>query len=359
MSRELSIPASIPGDHDPARWDYDLPPERIALAPARPRDAAKLLVLRRGLGERQHRSVRDLPLLLAPGDLVIVNETRVIPARLHGVVEGTRRAVEILLVREIRPGRWRAWIRHIRRLRPGDLVDFTGHSTRLRMLSRQGEEAELEVIGDVSLLLSSCGEVPLPPYIRRPPTADDRSDYQTIFARVPGAVAAPTAGLHFTESLLDGLRERGVEVARLLLHVGPGTFRPIRLDDVRGHKVEAEFYAIPEPTRSAIARCRARGGKVVAVGTTTVRALETWALRSEVTSMPEIDPAEGWTDLTIVPPFSFRAVGALLTNFHLPRSSLLLLVCAFAGTEAVLAAYQEAIRRDYRFYSYGDAMLIL
>jgi S-adenosylmethionine:tRNA ribosyltransferase-isomerase len=315
--------------------------------------------MRRGAGEREHRQVRDLPDLLAPGDLVVVNETRVLPARLHGTVAGTARPFEVLLVREIAPGRWRGWVRHVRRLRSGEVIGFAGHPTQLKFLGRDGEEAELEVLGDISLLLAGRGEVPLPPYIRRPLTASDRDDYQTVFARVPGAVAAPTAGLHFTEDLLSRLAVRGIELERLVLHVGPGTFRPIRTGDILEHKVQSEYYAIPGAVRSAVARCRARGSRVVAVGTTTVRALETWGLHGPGADEAIAEGAEGWTDLTIVPPFEFRVVDALLTNFHLPRSSLLLLVSAFAGTEALLAAYEEAIRREYRFYSYGDAMVIL
>jgi S-adenosylmethionine:tRNA ribosyltransferase-isomerase len=340
--------------NDPAAYDYFLPEGKIASRPATPRDAARLLVLTRGEAVPQDRVVRDLPQLLSPGDLVVVNETRVIPARLFGTIERGARAVEILLIREAAPGLWAAWVRPARALREGDAIRFEGQETVARFVGRRDETAEIAFEGEVSQLLTACGHVPLPPYIRRPDDAVDQEDYQTIYARVPGAVAAPTAGLHFTESLIARLTECGVGLARILLHVGPGTFRPIRVPDIRAHRVLEEFYEIPAGAASAIAEARSRGGRIVAVGTTTVRALESWARTVE-----QMDaPAQGWTDLTIVPPFEFRVVDVLLTNFHLPKSSLLLLVCAFGGRERILAGYEEAVRRGYRFYSYGDAMVV-
>ena len=223
------------------------------------------------------------------------------------------------------------------------------------MLGREGEAAELRIDGDLAALLASSGHVPLPPYIRRDDDEADRQDYQTVFARTPGAVAAPTAGLHFTDRLLSRLADRNVSIARILLHVGPGTFRPVRVDDLRDHRVEAEYFEISREAAAAIREAQARGGHIIAVGTTSARTLE-GGLRMPG---PADGSRSGWTDLTIVPPFDFRVVSALLTNFHLPQSSLLLLVCAFAGREKVLAAYREAVRLEYRFYSYGDAMLIL
>jgi S-adenosylmethionine:tRNA ribosyltransferase-isomerase len=336
-------------DHDPAAYDYPLPEERIAAHPARPRDSARLLVMRRDGSRIEHRGVRDLPDLLEPGDLLVVNETQVLPARLRGRHVRRDREVEILLIRETQPRHWLAWVRGARAIHPGDAIHFDC-DVAATAGPREGESIVLRFEGDLPALLAAAGHMPLPPYIRRPDEPEDRDDYQTVFARIPGAVAAPTAGLHFTPELIARLQERGVAIARVLLHVGPGTFRPIRATDLRDHRVEAESFSIADDAAEAIAATRARGRRVVAVGTTTTRCLETFAGHGA---------REGWTDLTIVPPYRFRAIDALMTNFHLPRSSLLLLVSTFAGRERVLAAYAEAVREGYRFYSYGDAMLIL
>jgi len=339
---------------DIARYDYLLPPERIAQRPVSPREAARLLVLPQCGSGIEHRRVADLPELLRPGDLLVVNETRVVAARLLGRIAGRDREIEILLTREAAPGIWLAWVRPARALREGDPIEFPGQTARFVFLGREGETATLRVDGEIADLIGSCGHVPLPPYIRRPDDAADREDYQTIFARLPGAVAAPTAGLHFTEPLVEALESRGIEIARLSLHVGPGTFRPLRTPDLREHRVESEYYAIEEGEMDRIAGARRAGRRIVAVGTTTTRALESWA-RSESRGAGAL---AGWTDLTIVPPFAFAAVDVLMTNFHLPRSSLLLMVCAFGGRDRILHAYREAVERGYRFYSYGDAMLI-
>ncbi len=343
-------------------YDYDLPPALIAQEPLAQRDASRLLVLDRESGVLAHRQFRDLPEYLRAGDLLVLNETRVIAARLRGRRAGGG-AAEVLLVRPAPDGRWLALVRPGSRLRPG---------TTLAIVDREGRVAGQVVIEEpageglravrpgepgVTDLLARAGEVPLPPYIRRPggPSAADRDAYQTVYARVPGAVAAPTAGLHLTEPLLARLADRGVDVARLVLHVGPGTFRPVQVEDPADHHLDAEWCAVPPGTAAAVNRARERGGRVVAVGTTSTRALEAAA---RATGLP-LAGFEGWVGLYIYPPFEFAAVDALVTNFHLPRSSLLLLVCAFAGRERVLAAYREAVAAGYRFYSYGDAMLIL
>ena len=342
---------------DIAEFDYDLPPELIAQEPLPERDASRLLVLDRRSGETSHHAFRELPSLLAPGDLLVVNRSRVIPARLLG-----RRAsggeAEVLLVRDRGDGRWEALVRPGRHLRPGQRVTVDDDlsvviesealredgTRQVRLLSRRR---------DVEGALERCGHTPLPPYIRRPDRPADRERYQTVYAREPGSVAAPTAGLHFTAPLLARLAERGVERAEVLLHVGPGTFQPVKALQVEDHRVGAEARVVPPETAAAMERTRARGGRVLAVGTTTVRALES-AARADGT----VAAAEGETELVIVPGHRFRAVDAILTNFHLPRSSLLLLVAAFAGREVVLKAYAEAVQERYRFYSYGDAMLI-
>jgi S-adenosylmethionine:tRNA ribosyltransferase-isomerase len=317
------------------------------------------MVLSRAGGALGHHVFRDLPDLLAPGDLLVVNRSRVFPARLLG-----RRAsggeAEVLLVRDLGDdGRWEAMVRPGRHLRPGQRVTLDDDLSvviesealaadgrrRVRLLSRRR---------DVAAGLERCGHTPLPPYIRRPDRPSDRQRYQTVYAREPGSVAAPTAGLHFTPAVLERLKERGVQTAEVVLHVGPGTFRPVTAERVEDHVVDPEPFVVPEETAAAVAAARARGARVVAAGTTTVRTLETVARDDGA-----IEAGQGETALAIVPGFRFRVVDTLLTNFHLPRSSLLLLVSAFAGRERVLQAYGEAVRAGYRFYSYGDAMLVV
>jgi S-adenosylmethionine:tRNA ribosyltransferase-isomerase len=340
-------------------YDYALPSEAIAQEPAEPRDAARLLVLDRATGTRGEARVGDLPGLLRPGDCLVVNDTRVIPARLLGRLEGTERAVEVLLLHEADGGAWEALVRPGRRCRPGTrLVLGDGAARAVVTGAREDGRRLLQVDapGGVRGLLARHGLPPLPPYIRhyRKPGGEDWTRYQTVYAREDGAVAAPTAGLHFTTGLLARLAAAGVERHALTLHVGPGTFRPVRAARVRDHRVEAERYEVPAATAAAVTRARREGRRVVAVGTTTVRALETAA-----DGRGGVAAGAGWSELTITPGHAFHVVDALLTNFHLPRSSLLLLVSAFAGRERILAAYAQAVAAGYRFYSYGDAMLVL
>lgn len=286
-----------------------------------------------------------------------MNRSRVLPARLLGRKPGGGR-VEVLLLRQAgHESEWEGFVRPGRRLRTGARVEV-GEGLRVHVASEAREPdgrrlLRLESPGPVPEALERWGHTPLPPYVRRPDRPADRERYQTIFARERGSVAAPTAGLHFTPRLLSALAARGVDLAEVLLHVGPGTFRPVQVEDVEAHRVAAEPFRVPPETAAAVRSTRARGGRVVAVGTTAVRALESAAGEGG-----EVVPAAGETDLVIVPGYRFRVVDALLTNFHLPRSSLLLLVAAFASREAVLAAYSEAVERGYRFYSYGDAMLV-
>jgi S-adenosylmethionine:tRNA ribosyltransferase-isomerase len=342
-------------------FEYELPPGRIAQEPLAERDSSRLLVLDRSTGAMRHHIFRDLPELLNPGDLLVTNRSRVIPARLLGR-KPTGGVAEILLIRPIEgPSLWEALVHPGRRLRVGATIHL-GSSPLLiaRILSESlGADGRRRVRleapeGDVAAAIRTHGHVPLPPYVERPESPEDRDRYQTVYAREEGSVAAPTAGLHFTEGLLARLEARGIERSEIVLHVGPGTFRPVRTERVEDHRVEAEPFTIPESTAEAIARARTRGSTVVAVGTTTVRTLETAALPDG-----SVPPASGTTDCVIVPGFRFRVTGGLITNFHLPRSSLLLLACAFAGRERLLAAYAEAVRSGYRFYSYGDATLLL
>ncbi len=346
-------------------YDYELPPELIAQEPLPERASSRLLVLDRSSGSLRHLTFADLPELLLPGDLLVTNRSRVLPARLLGRRPGGGEA-EILLIRPRQADLWDAMVRPGRRLRSGAVVEIApGFHVRVEGASG-APAAESAAQGPMRLVrllteglnpreaIDRHGHVPLPPYIRRPDRAADRERYQTIYARESGSVAAPTAGLHFTSELLGRLDARGVARAELVLHVGPGTFRPVEVDDVREHRVDAELFTIPTPTAATASQARREGRRVVAVGTTTTRALE-----SALTPEGSLRPGDGQTDLVITPGYPFRVVSGLVTNFHLPRSSLLLLVCAFAGRENVLAAYREAVRERYRFYSYGDAMLII
>ncbi|HEU0091135.1 MAG TPA: tRNA preQ1(34) S-adenosylmethionine ribosyltransferase-isomerase QueA [Vicinamibacteria bacterium] len=340
-----------------AEFDYPLPPASIAQEAIEPRDAARLMRLPRTEGTPTDHVFRDLPRLLRPGDLLVVNRSRVFPARLLGRRDGGG-AAEVFLLREVGDERWEALVRPGRRLRPGAVISIDGGLSAVVEAAAVGTEGRRVVhlraeSGPLEAALERAGHVPLPPYIRRPDRPDDRARYQTVYAREKGSVAAPTAGLHFTPSVLDALRAAGLGVAELVLHVGPGTFRPVTAAEVEDHRLEPEPYLIPAETAEAIAAARTRGGRVIAVGTTVVRALEA-AARNEGT----VSAGAGETALVVRPGFTFRIVDALITNFHLPRSSLLLLVAAFAGRERVLDAYEEAVRRGYRFYSYGDAMLL-
>jgi S-adenosylmethionine:tRNA ribosyltransferase-isomerase len=325
--------------------DYELPERLIAQEPLESRSASRLLHLPPS-GPPLHRRFAELPALLHSGDLVVLNETRVIPARLH-LRRATGGAVEALLVRP-EAGGWAALLKPANRLHEGERLS-AAHGASARLVEmRPGGEGVLEFAGvEPGEVPERLGVVPLPPYVRRPPRAEDRERYQTVFARVPGAVAAPTAGLHFDEAVLAAFAAAGVAIARLVLHVGPGTFRPLPQGPIDDHRLDPERFDVPERTRELVGSTRSRGGRVVAVGTTTVRALESVERGRERE-----------TDLFIRPPFEFRAVDCLVTNFHLPRSSLLCLVAAFSGSERILAAYREAVRLEYRFYSYGDATFL-
>jgi S-adenosylmethionine:tRNA ribosyltransferase-isomerase len=343
-------------------FDYDLPAASIAQEPA-PRGESRLLVLDRQ-GPERHSRVRDLPRLLRPGDLLVLNDTRVIPARLYGRSAGGGK-MEILLVERVAEREWEALVRPGRRARPGAVIAIEeGLAAEVVDKREDGSfhRYRLRFSEPIEPHLDRLGHIPLPPYIHRPDTPEDRERYQTVFARRPGAVAAPTAGLHFTEDLLRELEAAGVETARVTLHVGIGTFKPVAAERLAEHRMESERYEIGEEAAAAIRRARMSGRRIVAVGTTVVRTLEGAALAT-LAANGEVRAGSGATDLFIFPGgpdspgFRFQVVDALLTNFHLPRSTLLMLVSAFAGRERVLAAYGEAIREGYRFYSYGDAML--
>lgn len=336
-------------------FHFELPPELIAQYPAPQRDSSRLLVLNRADASIQHLAFGDLPTLLGPRDALTLNQTRVVPARLRGQRAGSAGPVELLLIRQ-EGERWLAMGKPARRLGLGSRLEFGGGRLAAEVMEQEGpgrvwvrfEPAQVDEI------LSSLGEIPLPPYIRRPIQEADKDRYQTVYARVEGAIAAPTAGLHFTAALLERIEAQGTAIAPILLHVGPGTFVPVRSGDIRQHRIDPEYYQITEESAALLRQRRQEGGRIFAVGTTVVRTLET---ACEATG--QLAAGEGWTAKYIYPPYTFRAVDALVTNFHLPESTLLLLVAAFAGRELLLEAYRQAVAARYRFYSYGDAMLIL
>ncbi|MBL4717284.1 MAG: tRNA preQ1(34) S-adenosylmethionine ribosyltransferase-isomerase QueA [Erythrobacter sp.] len=336
-------------------FDFELPPERIALRPARPRDAARMLVVR-GEGPFEDRGVRDLPHMLRAGDVLVFNDTRVIPAQL----EGRRGEAKIgaTLHKRIDLRRWQAFVRNAKRLRVGDIAEFGGGVTALAEERLPDGSFVLAFGGDepVEVLLERAGRMPLPPYIagKRPTDARDREDYQTMFAQEDGAVAAPTAALHFTPELMAALAEAGVGTETLTLHVGAGTFLPVKADDTDDHAMHAEWGRIEPAVAARLNAVRKEGGRVIAVGTTSLRLLESATGEDGV-----IQPFAGDTAIFITPGYRFRAIDGLMTNFHLPKSTLMMLVSALMGRDRMMAAYEYAIAQEYRFYSYGDSSLLL
>jgi S-adenosylmethionine:tRNA ribosyltransferase-isomerase len=338
-------------------YDFHLPPERIAQSPAERRDASRLLVVDRATGELHHRVFSDLIEYLNPGDALVLNETRVFPARLVGRKPTGAQAEVLLLTPHGGDEKvWTALVRPGAKLKPGRTVEIGEELSVEIVESTPGGERIVRLVTELPLAeaLDRYGEVPLPPYVERAATAEDRERYQTVYARERGSVAAPTAGLHFTPELLAAAEAKGVRVVRLVLHVGVGTFRPVETDDPSEHRMHSEWYSVSAESAAALNSVRASGGALWAVGTTSVRTLET------VTTEDGVVPAgEGWTDIFIRPPYRFRAVDHLVTNFHLPKSTLLMLVSAFAGYDLMMRAYAEAVAREYRFFSYGDAMVIV
>ena len=342
-------------------FDFDLPDDRIALRPASPRDSARLLLVREN-GAREHRTMRELPELLRAGDCLVVNDTRVIPARFTGRrlardASAAGAGIEVTLHRRVSPSTYRAFARPAKRLKPGDSICL-GETLNGTIAARDG--GEIEIVFDrhgaaLDAAIAAEGEMPLPPYIagKRKPDAQDREDYQTVYAERPGSVAAPTAGLHFTDALLARLEEKGVASANVTLQVGAGTFLPVSVADTDDHKMHAEWAELSPATAQMLNQVRAAGGRLVAVGTTALRTLE-----SATDADGCIHPFCGDTRLFITPGYRFKCVDMLLTNFHLPRSTLFMLVSAFSGTATMKAVYAEAIAARYRFYSYGDACLL-
>ncbi|HEV7590692.1 MAG TPA: tRNA preQ1(34) S-adenosylmethionine ribosyltransferase-isomerase QueA [Longimicrobium sp.] len=338
-------------------YDFDLPPDRIAQAPAERRDASRLLVVDRATGTLAHRVFSNLVDYIPAGDALVLNETRVFPARLLGKrASGAEAEVLLLTPQGGEEKLWTALVRPGAKLKPGRTVEVAPDLSVEIVESTPGGERIVRLHTPLSLTeaLDRYGEVPLPPYVQHRATEEDRERYQTVYARERGSVAAPTAGLHFTPELLAALEAKGVRTVRLVLHVGVGTFRPVETDDPAEHRMHREWYHVPAEAAAALNETRAAGGAIWAIGTTVTRTLETVTDEAGV-----VHAGEGWTDIFIRPPYRYRAVEHLITNFHLPRSTLLMLVAAFAGYELMMRAYREAIDAGYRFFSYGDAVLIV
>jgi len=347
-----------------SEFDYYLPKERIAQYPLAERDSSCLMVIHRKHGEMEHRIFRDAVEYLYPGDVLILNDTRVIPARLYGR-KSSRGKVEVLLLKELYPNKWEAIVRGLRcgqvettRSQVVFKYGICGH------VSRNNGTVTVEFTGDdIKKILNKIGVMPLPPYIKRPAEQSDVRCYQTVYAEKDGAVAAPTAGLHFTTELLDRIKEKGVEVVKLTLHVGYGTFKPVSCQEIEDHRMEEEYYEIPVNTADIINRAKSEGRKIIAVGTTVTRALETsvceingkWEMGNRI----KIKAGQGKASIFIYPGYKFRVIDVLITNFHLPKSTPLMLTSAFSGLQLLRTAYLEAINRGYRFFSYGDAMVII
>lgn len=336
-----------------SEFDFPFDPSLVALEPVSPRDQARLLFLDRTTQQRRHHHVADLPTLLNPGDLLVVNDTKVLAARVPGIKCPTGTPVEVLFVRDLGGNRWDIMVKGT--FRVGQVIEFDQQcSATIVKRDTTGTEVLVESLVPVTRLFEKRGMMPLPPYIKRAPTQEDGTWYQTVFAKHGGAIAAPTAGLHFTEELFKRLREAGINMATVTLHVGPGTFKPVTTEKIEDHQMGAEVFHVSPETAAMITQTKRAGGRVVAVGTTVVRTLET--VMKEKNGMV---PLSGESRLFITPGFEFKVVDALMTNFHLPKTTLLMLVSAFAGIDSIRRVYEEAVSERYRFYSYGDAMLIV
>ena len=337
-------------------FDYDLPPDRIAQSPLQQRDASRLLVVDRDTCDFYHTQFSQIAEYLPDNALLVLNDTKVIPARLIGNKSRTGGKIELLLIREKEADIWEVLAKPRRNLQIGTQIVFRNGVLTAEVLAKPESGyciVRFNYSGTFSTILADVGNMPLPPYIRRPPNAEDKVRYQSVYATTEGAIAAPTAGLHFTQELLEELKDNGVETATLTLHVGPGTFQPVKVEDIQNHKMHAEYIHLTETEANRIRRAREGSTKIVAIGTTVVRSLETAGATGTV------HPYSGDSELFIYPGYQFNVVDALVTNFHLPKSTLLMLVSAFAGRDLIQKAYQEALQHNYRFYSYGDAMLII
>ncbi|HHT36478.1 MAG: tRNA preQ1(34) S-adenosylmethionine ribosyltransferase-isomerase QueA [Candidatus Wallacebacter cryptica] len=333
-------------------FNYELPDELIAQKPVEPRDSSRLMVVDTGSGSIEHHHFYNLPQFLRPNDVLVINESRVLPARLFGAREDTQGRVEVLLLHPVGEKRWEVLVKPGRRCRVGTRIVIADSlsATVVSETNVGGRIVEFEYVGDFEAILESLGETPLPPYIKA--KLEDKERYQTIYAKEKGSAAAPTAGLHFTPALLEEIKQMGVKIVPLILHVGLGTFRPVKSEHVEEHRMHSEYYRLSKESAAVINQRRAEGGRVIAVGTTVVRTLETLAESGKVKA------GSGWTDIFIYPGYQFEVVDGIITNFHLPQSSLLMLVSAFAGSDLIKEAYKTAVQNRYRFFSFGDAMLL-
>lgn len=335
-------------------FDYDLPEELIAQDPIEDRSSSRLLVLDKETGAIRHEIFRDILDELNPGDCLVINNTKVIPARLMGVKEETGAAIEVLLLKRLENDTWETLVKPGKKARPGTVISFGDgllKGTVVDVLEEGNRKIQFSYQGIFEEILDQLGQMPLPPYITH--TLKDKNRYQTVYAKYDGSAAAPTAGLHFTQDLLQKIREKGVEIAEVTLHVGLGTFRPVKVEKVEEHHMHSELYIVDEETAEKVNKARRNGGRIVAVGTTSCRTLESASTEDGV-----LHPGSGWTDIFIYPGYQFKMIDALITNFHLPKSTLVMLVSALAGREHILVAYEEAVKERYRFFSFGDAMYI-
>jgi S-adenosylmethionine:tRNA ribosyltransferase-isomerase len=340
-----------------SEYDFELPQELVAQYPSEKRDHSKLMVLDRRDGKIEHRIFHQIIDYLEKGDGLVINQTRIFPARLFGKLEDKDSRIEILLLKKMRDDVWEVLVRPGRKAKIGQRIVFDQDGLRCEILDKSpagGRMVRFFYQGDFFDIVQRVGEIPLPPYIRREPEKLDQNRYQTVYAKEIGAVAGPTAGFHFTQELLKRIEDKGILIIPIVLHVGLGTFRPIKVDDPSEHRMESEYYRMDQSSANKINQIKENGGRIFAVGTSVVRTLETVARNDRA-----LRPSEGWTDIFVYPPYQFRLVDAILTNFHLPKSTLLLLVSAFAERDLIFKAYQEAMQKKYRFYSYGDAMLII
>ena len=335
-------------------FNYELPEELIAQTPVEPRDSSRLMAIDRSTGEISHRHFYDIADYLNPGDLLVMNDSKVFPARIYGVKRGTGAHVEFLLLKRLSLTEWETLVHPGKRLKPGTIVDFPeGLSAEILGIVNEGNRlVRFSFEGDFFDILDRIGQMPLPPYITE--KLQDKDRYNTIYCRETGSAAAPTAGLHFTENVFRKLADKGVDTAYVTLHVGLGTFRPVKEDEIEGHEMHSEYCVIPQETADLINETKKNGGRVICVGTTSCRTIESWAAEAGT-----MTASAGWTDIFIYPGYRFKVLDGLITNFHLPESTLIMLVSALAGREHVLAAYQEAVKERYHFFSFGDAMLIL
>ena len=335
-------------------FDYNLPEELIAQTPLEKRDASKLLVLDKKTGEMEHKHFEDITAYLQKGDVLVINNTKVLPARLLGVKEDTKAHIELLMLKEVEKDTWQCLSKPAKRIQVGTQIMFGDGRLRAKCIEKKEEGLGIFVFlyeGIFLEVLESLGEMPLPPYIHE--HLKDKNRYQTVYAKEVGSAAAPTAGLHFTDALMEKIKNKGIEIVEITLHVGLGTFRPVQVEEIKNHKMHSEFYLMSEEAASKLNQAKKEGRRIIAVGTTSTRTLETI-----MSLYGEFKPCSGWTDIFIYPGYTFKAIDALLTNFHLPKSTLLMLISSFSTREIILNAYQEAIRQNYRFFSFGDSMFI-